>query len=161
MDPLSVAASITGIIAVASTTVKIVSRLCYDLGSQPATLLAVSQEISAFAAVLVKVESMMASPASHGSETPTVNLGLILGGCTRTLQRIETIVLDLQYKLSSGPAAKAKMYMSWFGKAKEMAELRNELEKYKATLIIALNVWQNDELYIIALFWLEDLEALT
>lgn len=140
MDPLSIAASITGLLSLAAATAAKLDALYQDFKSRPAVLSAISQEISALCLVLGQLESQLRSPNSSGREENEKTLSAVLDLCMRTFQQIGFQVNELQTKLRKGSLSKAYNFMLYPSKMKEISALRDDLEKYKVTLLIALQI---------------------
>jgi len=104
-------------------------------------LSAISQEISAFCLVLGQLEGQLLSPNSSGREEENEKtLSAVLDLCMRTFQQIGSQINELQAKLRKGALSKAYTFVLYPSRMKEISALRDDLEKYKVTLLIALQV---------------------
>jgi len=140
MDPLSISASITGLLSLAGATAATLDALFRDFKSRPAVLSAISQEISAFCLVLGQLEGQLTSPKFSGREENDKTLSAVLDLCMRTFQQIGAQINELQSKLRKGSLSKAYTFLLYPSRMKEISALRDDLEKYKVTLLIALQM---------------------
>lgn len=142
MDPLSIAASIAGLLTIAGATAAKLESLFNDFRSRPATLVAISQEISALCLVLGQLESQLHGPNSTGSGTKRNEKTLlaVLDLCMRTFRQIDAQISELQSRFQKGSLSKAFAFISYPSRMKEISALRDDLEKFKATLLIALQM---------------------
>lgn len=137
MDPLSISASIAGLLSIAGATAATLDALFRDFKSRPAVLSAISQEISALRLVLGQLEGQLRSPNSEENEKV---LSAVLDLCMQAFQQIGSQINELQSKLRKGPLSKAYTFMLYPSRMKEISGLRDDLEKYKLTLLIALQM---------------------
>jgi hypothetical protein len=140
MDPLSISASITGLLGLAAATAATLDALFRDFKSRPAVLLAISQEISALCLVLGQLEGQTRRPSSTGKKEDEKPLRAVLDLCMQTFQQIGSQICELQSKLRKGSLSKAYTFMLYPSRLKEISALRDDLEKYKVTLLIALQM---------------------
>ena len=142
MDPLSILASITGLLSLAGATAATLNALFRDFKSQPTMLSTISQEISAFCLVLGQLEGQLTSPKFSSREENDKTLSAVLDLCMRTFQQISAQINELQSKLCKGSLSNLKAYtfMLYPSGMKEISALRDNLEKYKVTLLIALQM---------------------
>lgn len=141
MDPLSISASITSIVAFAGATAAKLDALFRDFKSRPAVLLAISQEISTLCLVLGWLEGQRRTNSSGTDENESEKaLSAVLDSCMRTFQQIGSQISELQSSLRKGSLSKAYSFMLYPSRMKEISALRDDLEKYKSTLLLALQV---------------------
>jgi hypothetical protein len=141
MDPLSIAASIASLVTIAGTTASIIEALYGELESRPAILLGISQEISVFCSVLGHVEQ---HSVTHGKRSAAGSeLASAIANCMETFKQIGVLLSALRPRKSS--VTKRARQLLWMGKMRDMGRLRNDLERHKATLLIALYALQSEE----------------
>jgi hypothetical protein len=140
MDPLSISASVAGLLSLASVTVTKLDALFNDIRSRPAVLLSVSQEVSALCLVLGQLEGQLRSPGSSRTKENEETLLAVLDVCMRTFQQIVSQINELQSKFRKGSLTRAYAFMLFPSRMKEISVLREDLEKCKATLLIALQM---------------------
>jgi len=139
MDPLSISASITSLLTLARASAAKLDALFHDFKSRPAVLSAISQEISTLCLVLGHLEGQR-GPNSSGTDENEKTLSAVLDACMRTFQQIGSQICELQSRLRKGSLSKAYTFMLYPSRMKEISALRDDLEKYKLTLLIALQV---------------------
>ncbi len=140
MDPLSISASIAGVLSLAGATAVTLDALFRDFKSRPAVLSAISQEISALSLVLGRLEGQLHGPNSSGREEDEKILSAVLDLCTQAFQQIGSQISELQSKLRKGSLSKAYTFLLYPSRMKEISALRDDLEKYKMTLLITLQM---------------------
>lgn len=138
-DPLSVAASIAGLVTLAAQTAKLIASITEELKRRKAELLSIGDEISSFCFVLNNLRSQLTSSESDDAAR---NRGLdtLLAGCTRTLQSIQDLLGEIKEGHAKGGLGKMQAQLTYSSKMKSLEGLRGLLDKYKATLSIALLV---------------------
>jgi hypothetical protein len=145
MDPLSITASIAGIVTIGCQTIGLINNACGELGNRPATLVGLSSETTVFCSVLGHLEkSLLAYGPAPDTENDS-DLSSAISSCMETFKRISILLADLQPRKS--PMKRAALTILWHGKMKEMTEMRNDLDRHKMTLLIALQSLQNKEKY--------------
>jgi len=87
--------------------------------------------------VLGQLEGQLRSPNSEENEKV---LSAVLDLCMQAFQQIGSQINELQSKLRKGPLSKAYTFMLYPSRMKEISGLRDDLEKYKLTLLIALQM---------------------
>lgn len=139
MDPLSIAASVAGLYALAGQLINTVNNVSSALKSQPVVLHTLAQDLSVLRVVLKELEPLVTAPNQEPSKDKDA-LSSVFNGCTETLQNIDD-------RLSSVKSfAKGKIYRRIFLQPKfstamdSISFLRDQLEKYKSTLLIALHL---------------------
>jgi hypothetical protein len=141
MDPLSISASTAGLLALAGAIVsKLDALFNNDIRSRPAVLLAISQEISALCLVLGQLEDQLCGPNSDGTKENEENILAVLDLCMGTLQEIGSKTSELQSRLRNGSLSKAFAFILYPSRMRAISALRDDLEKCKATLLIALQM---------------------
>jgi hypothetical protein len=138
MDPLSITASIAGLLSLAGATAATLDALFRDFKSRPAVLSAISEEISALCLVLGQLEGQLR--IGSGKEEDEKPLSAVLDLCMRTFQQIGFQINELQSKLRKGSLSKAYTFMLYPSRMKEISALRDDLEKFKVTLLLALQM---------------------
>jgi hypothetical protein len=137
MDPLSITASIAGLLSLAGATAATLDALFRDFKSRPAVLSAISQEISALCLILGQLEGQLCTSGKEEDDKP---LSAVLDLCMQTFQQIGSQISELQSRLRKGSLSKAYTFMLYPSRMKEISALRDDLEKYKVTLLLALQV---------------------
>jgi hypothetical protein len=138
MDPLSVTASVTGLFALTVQLIAAVDSIVRSVKSQPKTLQNILQELRALQLVLERLEKCVEPGTSLAVEDKA--LIAVLDGCTGTYQNIGSELSVLQAKLKENLAIRIYTQITFTSRMKALDALRDQLEKYKATLGIALQL---------------------
>ncbi|KAM7188973.1 hypothetical protein V8F33_010307 [Rhypophila sp. PSN 637] len=152
-DPISLVASIASVVTLAARTAKLITSITEELKGRKTELLAVGEEISSFCLVLDSLQSQLdRSPksdlksesepddASEAAATRNRGLETLLAGCARTLQSIQTLLGEIKDGHAKTGLGKIQAQLKYSSKKKSLEGLRELLDKYKATLNIALLV---------------------
>jgi hypothetical protein len=143
-DPLSIAAGVAGLITLATQTTQLITTIASESKARQAELIAIGQEVTFFFLVLSDLESQL--PKSNNVSVATSNnqdsagLDALLAGCKRTLQSIQDLLLQIRDGFAKGGLSKMQTQLTYSSKMKSLERLRGLLDKYKATLSIALLV---------------------
>jgi hypothetical protein len=138
MDPLSVAAGVTGLFALTVQLIAAAESIARTVKTQPAVLRNTIQELTALHLVLDQLEKSIVSGRAPSPEDKA--LISVLNGCKGTYHNIGIELSILQEKLRKNQMSKLYTQMTFSSRMKGMDILRDQLEKYKATLIIALHL---------------------
>jgi len=137
-DPLSVAASIAGLIGLAVQASALVSSIVAQNSNRMKQIVEMGQEITSFYAVLGELQGQL--DTSTTTVSSAAGLDLVLGGCMRTLTSVRQILQEIHQSLNGGYFGRVAAHVTFSGKMKNMETYRDLLEKYKATLSVALIV---------------------
>jgi hypothetical protein len=143
MDPISMAASIAGLLALAGSTASLINTVFGELGPRPAVLLRISEEISVLCSIMGQVDRIGASDGVSLAGDSEADVSSAVRDCMVTFQKIGILLAELRSKRTS--ATKAALQILWLGNMREMTMLRNDLERHKATLLVALYSLQREE----------------
>lgn len=138
MDPLSVGASVAGLFTLTVQLINAVESIVRSVKTQPTILLNISQELAALQLVLERLEKSLVSRKESSTEDEA--LIAVLNGCKGTYHNIGKELALLQQNLKKNRMVKLYMQMTFTSRIKALDPLRDQLEKYKATLIIALHL---------------------
>jgi len=138
-DPLSVAASITGLIALGSSIVQATSAYIAAVQNASARIQSVNLQISALMMVLNQLQSF-SDDTHHGQEIFTnASFCDILDGCRVALIQVDSMIKPFCIP-SGGRVSRLNQRTQWVRKEKEMEYLLKNLEVHKLTLTLVLNV---------------------
>jgi hypothetical protein len=140
MDPLSIVASAASLYALAIQLSAVVNKLISDVKSRPALLKTVAQDLASLQVVLAQFDTKF---NSSSGKSPEGNEALIpvFTGCMETLQDINSRLTALQTLFQkSNRFAKLVAEVRFSSMITSISTLRDQLEKYKATLSIALHL---------------------
>jgi hypothetical protein len=135
-DPLSIAASVAGLLTLAAQTTKLIASIATDIKKRQAELVSIQQEISSFCLVLYELERRLLDDTTDASTNE--GLDTLLAGCKRTLQFIQELLTKIKDGHGKSGLSKIQGQLTYGSKMKSLEGLRSLLDKYKATLSIAL-----------------------
>ncbi|KAH0559956.1 hypothetical protein GP486_003522 [Trichoglossum hirsutum] len=138
MEPLSVAASIASLLALTVDLIKAVDAIATSVRSQPGSLRDTIHELSALKLVLGQLQRVVPPDGPLSSEDKA--LITVLEGCLTTYHSIGKELSDVQGNLKKGTLKKIYTQVTFTNRMKSIDGLRNQLEKYKATIVIALHL---------------------
>src|ERR1700753_491226 len=93
-DPLSIAASVAGLLTLAAQTTKLIASIATDIKKREAELVSIRQEISSFCVVLYELERLLLNETTDASRNE--GLDTLLAGCKRTLQSIQELLTKIK-----------------------------------------------------------------
>jgi Fungal N-terminal domain of STAND proteins len=137
-DPLSIAASIAGLLTIAAQTAQLISSIIAEVKGRKAELVEIGQEITSFYVVLGQLQGQIDKDAAPSSSNQS--LEAILAGCIRTLQSIQNALSQIRAGYAKGSISKVRAHITYPAKMKSLTSYRDLLDKYKGTLSIALLV---------------------
>ncbi|KAK6532673.1 hypothetical protein TWF281_006852 [Arthrobotrys megalospora] len=149
-DPLSIAASIAGLIALSTGLLKLTSNVHSILKDEPAELvLNISKEIELLCGVLSHLQTWSKdreSPRPHGKKDAQepVDFMPFINSCTDVVKKIGNQLLVLETAAKRKGIQKLFSAVTYKEKVKQLESLRNDLEKSKTTLIISLALRDRD-----------------
>lgn len=138
MDPLSIAASVVGLV----TAGREMSLLLQQLIDAPSTAKTVSQEIDDFVIILAQLQpfvlgSVFANP-DRTQMLDVEHIQVTLFGCVVTFSELSTVVNEL---CPSGRGLRGRFQWAWAGST--LAQLVQRLQSHKnsLTLILTILTW--------------------
>jgi hypothetical protein len=137
-DPLSIAASVAGLVTLAAHTTQLIASISSEVKGRQAEIHDIGQEISAFYLVLGQFEGQVRNKTQDGTQSE--GLFALLAGCRRTLESIQDLLGQIRSGYVKGGLSKVQMQWTYSSKMKSLSSHRSLLDKYKATLSIALLV---------------------
>lgn len=138
-DPLSVSASIAGLVTLADIVFRRTYRYVKAVKKAPKEISALSTEIGALYGVLNNLQ-LVSFQLEHEKADPTTRTHHI-DSCRRTLERIESILdRDDSNSLRDDRLEDLKRRLRWPFKSSEVKDMIAEIERHKSTLGLALNV---------------------
>ncbi|KAI5776247.1 hypothetical protein EDC01DRAFT_486962 [Geopyxis carbonaria] len=144
-DPLSMAASIAGLITVGTKLITVLCEFCSDWAGAPASASYLLTEMKSMEVLLSNLQNIVESfPEDRKHLVMVEDLVLILTGSVITYSDLELFV-DRAKKSSEveiSPLSRAK----WVLKEKEIEKLLQKLQAQKINLILMLGVVQSDTL---------------
>lgn len=136
MDPLSIAASIAGLTALTASVIRVVENVSSAIKRRPALLLEITSDLKALKGVLSDLQDATSSQPAKDITA----LGSVIQGCENVIKQIQTDLLALKAALKGGRVARAYAKLTFTSKIESMNTLRDQLDKYKSTLAIAVSV---------------------
>jgi len=138
MDPLSISASVVALFTITAQLINAVNAISNSVKTHQMVLRNISQELAALRLVLGKLKEFADSSGAKSPEDKA--LMLVLDGCLETYEAIGEDLRAIQTGLNKGSLRKMYVQMSFTSKVKKFEPLRQQLEKFKATLSLALHV---------------------
>ena len=142
-DPLSIAASVAGLLSLAVQTSQLITSVVSEVKGRQAGLVSIGQEVTSFYLVLHDLDSQLSrssNVAATANYRNTEGLNTLMTGCKRTLQSIQDLLSQIRDGYTKGGLSKVQAQFTYSSKMKSLEGLRGLLDKYKATLSIALLV---------------------
>lgn len=133
-DPLSLAASITGLLAFAATTARSLVTLVQDVRDAPDDVVAIGRDVAALAAVLAAAHDTC---ASHELDVENKELAAALAEYIDLCQDAMMGLRALLRPLASG-AGPVRFVLGWTMRKGDVRALKGRLNEGKASLSLAL-----------------------
>lgn len=138
-DPLSVSASIAGLISLADLTFKLVYKYARAVKDARSDIQTLADEINGLSSVLRTLEAIAAALESEGDTfDPALRLHY-LNRCRRTLDKIEKRVRVAVDRLAKSKMAAVMTQLKWPFSSSETRDLLTELACHKETIAMALS----------------------
>lgn len=141
-DPLSVVASLGGLIMIGTRVSFVVSSFIESINSVPAQLKILSIELSTLVRVLTDLHSILHTSSEILDSVPGLTeseLSTVVSGCLAILVELQGLVHKYT-SMTDGKLARTWKQFQWFQKEKEIDALIKGLEMYKLTLTLTLNI---------------------
>lgn len=139
MDPLSIAASITGILAAAAQ----VSSLLSGISSAPASVAAVQSELEHIRLVFRALKSFVDHPRTisryRASLIQIEDFTVILTQTVIVFSELETLIAPL---LDSSRRSSIRRRLNWSRQETGVNRLANQLQRHKTSLSLLLQIVQ-------------------
>jgi len=133
MDPVSLMASVAGLILFAKEVRQLSSDLYHTVKRKPHVLRAIVEDLDTLQSVLEEL--------SKDTSTPDQDiLPRVLSSCNRTLTDINAHLTVLQQMFSKKLVSRLMSYKKFDEETKVIVGLHNELGTFKATLSLALHL---------------------
>ena len=137
-DPLSVSASIAGLITITDTVFSRMVKYVKAVKAAPDEVSSLASAMGSLSGILHHLGLIAAQFEGEPSDT-AIQVNHV-HSCVQTVRKVEKI-LDKYHSLSSGPQRMDKMKkLKWPFSVSEAKNLCVEIEQHKATLSLALNV---------------------
>ncbi|KAJ0418292.1 hypothetical protein BJY00DRAFT_315023 [Aspergillus carlsbadensis] len=139
MDPISAAASVIGLIQVAASITRSVSRYAKSVGNARRDVAALQAEISQFSGSVEKLAELLRGPGGAQLATSQI-LVADIESC-----RVALTALDTKLNIGNREKAMSRVglrALKWPLSQKEVAEIMKELERYRGSLSLAMQVDQ-------------------
>ncbi|KAI0891012.1 ankyrin [Annulohypoxylon nitens] len=137
-DPLSVVASVAGVVAFAASTARTLISLIQEMADAPEEILHIRRDIQNLSAVLVSIQDTWARHNLKSEDLALVtSLTEYLSLCQDSMQSIRALLVPLAAK-GSGRKSPLRM-VGWVMRKGEIRTLRERLQEGKASLNITLS----------------------
>ncbi|RSL70467.1 hypothetical protein CEP51_012187 [Fusarium floridanum] len=139
-DPLSLAASIAGLISLADVTFKYVYRFAKAAKDAKDDVQTLADQVNDLARVLRVPEALAESLEIDGEGFDPALRNHYLGHCHKTLEKVQKRASKALDSFNSGSKSKSLVrQLKWPFSASETASLLNEISSHKATINLALS----------------------
>lgn len=137
-DPLSVVASVAGVVAFAASTARTLISLIQEMADAPEEILHIRRDVQNLSAVLVSIQDTWARHNLKSEDLALVtSLTEYLSLCQDSMQSIRALLVPLAAK-GSGRKSPLRM-VGWVMRKGEIRTLRERLQEGKASLNITLS----------------------
>ena len=141
-DPLSVAAGVVGITAVALHSVRSLKEFIDNIHDAPRAITNLGTESVALRTVLEDLHHLLEinvlnKKAAQAELVP--NIQIPLDGCTTTVKDIERKILPFTKEVNKSKRYRWRNLIAWRFREKEFIALQNTLLAQKTTLMIAIS----------------------
>ncbi|RSL66088.1 hypothetical protein CEP54_003914 [Fusarium duplospermum] len=139
-DPLSLAASIAGLISLADVTFKYLYKFIKAAKDAKDEVQNLTDQVNDLARVLRVLEALAESLEADGERFDPALRNHYLSHCDKTLEKVRTRVSKAIDSFSSGSKSKSLVrQLKWPFSASETTALLNEISNHKATINLALS----------------------
>jgi hypothetical protein len=137
MDPLSVAASVAGLIALVAKAAEIARELYNTVKQKSRILKSLADGLAIFHAVLGDLGSRL---ADGGNEEEQGALKSVSASCQRTVCKLQEHLISLREMSSKNLAHRLYSHSKYKATMDEIEEMREDLAAFKLTLNIAIHL---------------------
>jgi hypothetical protein len=139
MDPLSITASAAGLVTFVAEVVVYVKKIYETVQRKPELLRTIVDDLESLQNILEQLNER-ASEGTYAAVQDRDALSQVLAGCRRIVEGIKEKLADLRGLFERKLLQRLKFHRKFTAIIKAIADSRDQLERYKATLSIALNV---------------------
>ncbi|EGY20262.1 uncharacterized protein VDAG_02278 [Verticillium dahliae VdLs.17] len=140
MDPLSIAASVTGILAFAASTARGLHSLVMEIRDAPEDISAVGRDVQSLVAVLASAqETCTKYDICREDKALAVALGDYLDMCQEAMQGMHILLKPLASTGGGGKRSPLRFALGWTMRKSEIRGLRARLNEGKASLNLTLS----------------------
>lgn len=155
-DPLSVAASIVGIIAVAGKCIKMANEFCSTVKDAPKTITELCEEMQQMQAIVITLQELLNGTRqgkrkklsqSRSAMISLYNIEATLSGCVLTCDRLNKHlstalgIVNPRHPEERTGTLLDRLKWAW-SKEKEAAEILAQLQRHKSSLTLILTIVQ-------------------
>ena len=137
MDPLSIAAGVAGLLTLAAQLIKTVDDLYAAVKKQPLLLKKIAQDLKTLQDVLTQLSTVVTLNQPKDGDA----LLSVLKGCADTLHDIDRELAVIRALFQRNIFVKFFAQITLASKMNLISLLRDQLDKYKSTLLIAWLLW--------------------
>lgn len=134
-DPLSIAASVMGLLAVGTAVSKTVFQIVNDTRSAPFVIRSLSQELEGLCKGLGSLAAMLDGGVLPSWQNfPAIELSELLGNIMEDFKSLQTILGEYRVTPSDGVLRQRWKQLLWVFRESDVDDLKKSIEAYKATL---------------------------
>lgn len=139
-DPLSIVASVTGILAFAATTARGLTTLVQDIHDAPEDILSVGRDVQTLAAVLATAhDTCVRHDIGVEDKDLAASLREYAEMCQDAMHGLRTLLKPLAAGAEGGRRSPMRFVLGWTMRKGEVRALRGRLNEGKASLTLALS----------------------
>jgi cell division control protein 24 len=140
-DPLSVAASIAGLLSLAGQLYSVLDQVITGFRDAPSLARTVHAEVSMWRGTLVSLQQLLSGPAfsvSRASLIPADHIIVCFTDAVLLFSELESVILPLTDARVASPTSRAR----WARQRSRLLTLITRLQWHKSTLVLQLAILQ-------------------
>lgn len=142
MDPLSVTASIVGLIAAASKITSLLFEITNNLNDAPSLMRHVMNEVQCINSAICSLQAFLWREA-HGSKPPEGEAMILIDHLVITLTGCVCTFSELEVEINALKSMDGERYIDrvkWAIKQPTVSQLLQRLQNHKSSLVLMLNI---------------------
>lgn len=136
-DPLSIAASIAGILTLGVQVSTGLAQIISDAKAADSLLTEITNDLLMLCEILRKIEALTGKWRESAADPLLPNL---LERCRGSLNQLESIIATVQESFAKGGLQRKWLQVTWASKQKEIATISGKISDYKSTLTLTLQM---------------------
>lgn len=136
-DPLSIAASIAGLLTLGTQVTVGLTQIVSDAKAAHSLLTEISNDLLMLCEILRKIETLISKWRESAADAL---LPVVLEVCRGSLKELQTTITTVQETFVRGGMQKRWLQATWSSKKKEIAAISCKISDYKSTLTLTLQM---------------------
>jgi cell division control protein 24 len=138
-DPLSLAASVAGLLTISSQIAKFLCDAIPRARSAPSDIRSLSSELGALCEALANIETAVSqNDLSNHPRFPKDHLANVLDSIMKDFILLQTAISETVGNAAESVLTRWGKRVNWISREAEVEAFRNKLEAYKTTLFIVI-----------------------